>query len=85
MIDAPDDFTGIVAHEQLLPILMDVYDALGEDGVNISAIIESPIHGRKGNREFLALLHGNRSGLDRASFQHTVKALVAEGSSRLPG
>jgi 23S rRNA (cytidine1920-2'-O)/16S rRNA (cytidine1409-2'-O)-methyltransferase len=84
LVDIPDDFTGIVDSHQLLPVLMDVYDLLREDGVGLLAIIESPIQGRKGNREFLALLAGNRLGLNRTSYHDTVTALLAEGSSPLP-
>jgi predicted rRNA methylase YqxC with S4 and FtsJ domains len=47
----------------LREILMEIFLQLSREGVGVTDIIESPILGRKGNREFLALLdaeHGCR-------------------------
>ncbi len=50
-------FAGVVEHwQQIQEILLLVYQQLETEGVGIKKIIESPIQGRKGNREFLALL-----------------------------
>lgn len=66
-----EGFTGVVDDSATLAsILLDVYDRLASEQVGISRILESPITGRKGNREFLALLHlgiqMDRETFDRA-------------------
>ncbi len=51
------DFKGIVEDpEKLKDILEKVVDELADEKVYVKDIIESPIEGKKGNREFLALL-----------------------------
>lgn len=51
------DFFGVVhSPDLLLSVLLEVYRALDHEGVGIESITSSPILGRKGNREFLALL-----------------------------
>ena len=48
---------GVVkSREKLKNILIKVSEELAEENVYIKDIIESPIEGKKGNREFLALL-----------------------------
>lgn len=67
-----EGFTGVVDDpETLALILLDVYDQLASEDVGISRILESPITGRKGNREFLALLHLGIK-MDRAAFDRTL-------------
>ncbi|NCB01331.1 MAG: TlyA family RNA methyltransferase, partial [Spirochaetia bacterium] len=54
---AREDFTGVIDDPFLLiNTLINVYNSLTDEQVGIKAIIESPIQGRKGNREFLAWL-----------------------------
>ena len=57
-IDKTDsDFKGVVeSPERLKNILITVSEELAGENVYIRDIIESPIEGKKGNREFLALL-----------------------------
>jgi len=59
-----EGFHGVVDDAKLLrEILMEIFLQLSREGVGVTDIIESPILGRKGNREFLALLdteHGCR-------------------------
>lgn len=69
------EFTGVVDDWDLLrSTLLSVYCALQEEGVNIEAFVESPIRGRKGNREFLALLTEKR-GLSESHFTTLVNSL----------
>ncbi|MFW5727366.1 MAG: TlyA family RNA methyltransferase [Spirochaetota bacterium] len=56
--DAADDFNGVVRVEQAQHILEKVVNFLRDEGLRVEAISESPIVGRKGNREFLLLLTG---------------------------
>lgn len=50
-------FSGIVDDPHMLRrILVDVFGQLASEGVGVVDLIESPILGRKGNREFLASL-----------------------------
>jgi len=52
-----EGFFGVVEDPALLlQVMTDVYEALVLEGVGIQAIVTSPILGRKGNTEFLALL-----------------------------
>ncbi|MFA7108712.1 MAG: TlyA family RNA methyltransferase [Sphaerochaetaceae bacterium] len=51
------DFNGVIEDEKLmLQILSQVWDNLKNENVNILNLVCSPIKGRKGNTEFLALL-----------------------------
>lgn len=69
-------FSGVVTGDQLLvETLLAVYKTLQEEGVGIEAIVESPILGRKGNREFLALL-GYGIHLDLLKFSSALETLV---------
>jgi 23S rRNA (cytidine1920-2'-O)/16S rRNA (cytidine1409-2'-O)-methyltransferase len=64
----PREFTGVVqgqgAHRA---IIIDLVAGLGNEGVGVEDGIESPLRGRKGNREFLFLLRlgGDRREMDR--------------------
>ncbi|MCK9286921.1 MAG: TlyA family RNA methyltransferase [Sphaerochaetaceae bacterium] len=50
-------FNGVVDDPLLIrDTLLHVKKSLFDDGIGMRDIVESPIHGRKGNREFLALL-----------------------------
>ena len=62
-IDRSDsDFKGIVTDsEKLKNILYTVAEELEDENVYIKDIIESPIEGKKGNREFLALITDSRT------------------------
>ncbi len=73
-----EGFTGIVDNEQLLKtILLDVYNQLSQEGVGLQAIIESPIHGRKGNREFLTLLTlDSQKSLSESEFARLLSELL---------
>jgi 23S rRNA (cytidine1920-2'-O)/16S rRNA (cytidine1409-2'-O)-methyltransferase len=58
----PSAFRGVVTEpSDRASILRRLLDDLGREGVNLRRIIRSPLRGRKGNVEFLALL-GRRSG-----------------------
>lgn len=75
-----EGFSGVIDDLQTLKqILLSVFDQLASEDVGIEVITESPIHGRKGNREFLALLKpGPR--MERTEFKKTITRLI--GSSR---
>lgn len=63
-----EDFFGVVEDRQLLEqVMLNVYQALREDGIGIHGLLRSPITGRKGNTEFLALLTP-RPGMDEAAY-----------------
>lgn len=71
-----DGFSGVVDDgETIKEILFLVYAQLATENVGIEAIIESPIQGRKGNREFLALL---KPGLrmDESVYRNTIELLI---------
>lgn len=69
-------FSGVVTGDQLLvETLLDVYKKLQAEDVGIEAIIESPILGRKGNREFLALLRYGMH-LDLAKVSSALELLI---------
>ncbi len=74
--NGPHDFNGVIQDRSLLfDTLCNVWGTLQEEGVHLQKIISSPIHGRKGNREFLALLSFEQ-GLDKASFIDEVTSLL---------
>ena len=61
--DPPPEFKGVVQGEEALrDIITDLVKGLWYEGVGVEDGIESPLRGRKGNREFLFLL---RLGSDR--------------------
>jgi 23S rRNA (cytidine1920-2'-O)/16S rRNA (cytidine1409-2'-O)-methyltransferase len=59
--DAPPSFDGTVPDEEIAAILRATLDGLRDEGLLACALEESPIRGRKGNREFL-LLTGDGAG-----------------------
>ena len=63
-----ENFFGVVEDAGLLEqVMTEVYQALREDGVGVHGLLRSPITGRKGNTEFLALLDC-RPGMDEAAY-----------------
>ncbi len=58
----PDSFDGTVPHAELTPIVRLTLEALVDEGAFPAALLESPIRGRKGNREFLVLVRGEATG-----------------------
>ena len=59
--DPPREFRGVVQGQGALrTIITDLVAGLGEEGVGVEDGIESPLRGRKGNREFLFLLRLGR-------------------------
>ena len=74
-----DGFNGVITDDGLLRSTMDeVYTNLADEGVALQRLLLSPITGRKGNREFLALL-SNDGGMSRSEYRYTVNCLL-EGS-----
>lgn len=57
----PAAFTGVVPESHLAGILEGVVTRLWGDGAYVQRIIESPITGTEGNREFLVLLSGEEA------------------------
>ncbi len=71
-----EGFNGIITDDELLKETMDqVYSTLVEEGVGIHGLLLSPITGRKGNREFLALLTTER-GMARETYWETLNSLL---------
>lgn len=63
-----ENFSGVVEDAGLLEqVMAGVYQSLREDGVGVHGLLRSPITGRKGNTEFLALLD-RRPGMDEAAY-----------------
>lgn len=58
------DFNGRVPDEEARRIATDALAALNAEGVDCVAMIESPITGRRGNREFFALITARQDGED---------------------
>ena len=54
--DPPESFTGTVPDSSLPTILVDTLTTLRDEGLPLTAIDESPLRGRRGNREFLLLV-----------------------------
>ncbi len=72
-----EGFTGVITEETTLAeILLEVFDALSAENVGIEAIAESPIQGRKGNREFLALLRKDSERMEREVFLQCIERLL---------
>jgi 23S rRNA (cytidine1920-2'-O)/16S rRNA (cytidine1409-2'-O)-methyltransferase len=72
-----EGFFGVVEDPALLiQVMTDVYEALVIEGVGIQAIITSPILGRKGNTEFLALLKPIE-GMSLTVFKQELHGLIA--------
>ncbi|MFW5684761.1 MAG: TlyA family RNA methyltransferase [Spirochaetota bacterium] len=51
----PPEFDGIVPEEAVDAIVRETLSELESDGIDVAGVEESPIRGRKGNREFLVL------------------------------
>ncbi len=66
-LNAPPDFSGVVPDDQLEGVLLGVLDSLRAEGVQLCDLLESPITGRKGNREFLLLIGERRAGREPRS------------------
>lgn len=81
--DAPADFSGTVPAEALDGILARTLDALGDEGLALFAMSESPITGRSGNREFL-LLAGERGSLAAREPQPAAALVDAALAARRP-
>ncbi len=68
-----EDFFGVIEDPQLLvQVLSNVHEALAKEGVGVQAVLKSPIQGRKGNTEFLALLRMGE-GLSPETFSTLVQ------------
>ena len=65
-----ENFDGVIRDEEVLrQTLLSVYKCLQEEGVSVLDVCASPVHGHKGNKEFLALLTNDGSkGLDCGAF-----------------
>ena len=71
-----EDFNGVLDDDELLfNTLLEVFKALKERNVGFKAIMESPIRGRKGNREFLAHLERGQ-WLSEAEFVENLHRLI---------
>ena len=56
-----EDFNGVVSNKELLfEILTETCTKLADEGAGVVHLAASPILGRKGNREFLALIHDKK-------------------------
>jgi 23S rRNA (cytidine1920-2'-O)/16S rRNA (cytidine1409-2'-O)-methyltransferase len=74
----PREFRGVVRGRRALrDILMDLIAALADEGVEVEDGMESPLRGRKGNREFLFLLRLGRTQHE-ADRDALVKMLLLE-------
>lgn len=70
-------FFGVIENKTLLKdVLIQVYKQLIKEGVFIISFIESPIKGRKGNREYLALLSDQNRGLSEKKFLSFIENLT---------
>lgn len=79
-----EGFFGVVTDSTLLlEVMSTVYDALDEEGVGIHAVVPSPLLGRKGNTEFLALLKPV-AGMPRIVFKERLEQLVKTAAGPLP-
>lgn len=77
-----EGFFGVVEDSALLmQVMTDVYEALVLEGVGMQAIITSPILGRKGNTEFLALLKLSE-GMSLTVFKQELHNLMATANPR---
>ncbi|MFW6313352.1 MAG: TlyA family RNA methyltransferase [Spirochaetota bacterium] len=70
----PESFDGTVPDTALGLILRSTLEGLAEEGAFPAALLESPIRGRRGNREFLVLIRFEASRV-------TIDRLVAEVTS----
>ena len=73
-----EDFSGVITDNNLLyDTLISVYRSLENEDIGIKAIINSPIRGRKGNREFLAMLVVSQ-GLSIDQFKQEIEILIRD-------
>ncbi len=71
-----EGFNGIITDDELLRSTMDeVYTTLTEENVGIHGLLLSPITGRKGNREFLALL-SEEKGMERNRYREVLDTML---------
>jgi 23S rRNA (cytidine1920-2'-O)/16S rRNA (cytidine1409-2'-O)-methyltransferase len=78
--DPPPDFKGVVREPRALhDILSDLLVDLAAEGVTAHKAVASPIHGRKGNREFLFLLRMRAEAPPAAA--GLLERLLSEGSA----
>lgn len=62
------DFDGVLrSSDDILRVLLGVYDALSEESVSICRLEKSPITGTKGNREYLSLLRFSDAAVEKIS------------------
>lgn len=79
-----EGFFGVVTDiTLLLEVMSGVYDALVAEGVGVHAIVPSPLLGRKGNTEFLALLKPTE-GMSRILFKEQLEQLVKSMGDSIP-
>ncbi len=63
------DFHGVIEDPSLLrDVMLSVYRQLSEEGICVKDVVESPITGRKGNTEYLALLKKGGDALGEKAF-----------------
>jgi 23S rRNA (cytidine1920-2'-O)/16S rRNA (cytidine1409-2'-O)-methyltransferase len=74
-IDPPDDFDGTVPGERALEIVLQTVRLLRSEGIAVRGICESPVTGRRGNREFLAWISRYQEGaLDDAAVEQLLRS-----------
>lgn len=73
----PDGFTGTVPGAEIPEILRTTLEALEEEEIGLVGLEESPLRGRKGNREFLVLVAG-ADGLDELRSRSLTPRTAAE-------
>lgn len=86
-IDAPAEFSGTVPDGELPAILGAALKALADEGLVLRGLLESPITGRKGNREFLLLTVESdespwASGLPPSAAPTLVADVLGEGGPK---
>jgi 23S rRNA (cytidine1920-2'-O)/16S rRNA (cytidine1409-2'-O)-methyltransferase len=75
---APTEFSGVVRETgRLRAILEELCEALAKEGVYALKAVESPIRGRKGNREFL-FLFSNSMKAGGGAWEGIAKGLILE-------
>ena len=76
-----EGFFGVVTDTTLLhEVLLGVFDALAAEAVGIHALVPSPILGRKGNAEYLALLKPSE-GMSKLVFKAELERLIGPTGS----
>jgi 23S rRNA (cytidine1920-2'-O)/16S rRNA (cytidine1409-2'-O)-methyltransferase len=78
----PEEFDGVIRDSAVLrDILVRLAENLRAEGIRFTAIAESPIRGRSGNREFFFDLK-TRGGLDSADIGKKIEELVLQPGPR---